>query len=86
MMVKGYTLPKIAVKLKIHISKGFYWCHKILYAIHSIGNQALKEIIESDETSILESDKGKKGIIHRKSRKSGGVATYKGITNEQIVS
>lgn len=47
MMVKGYTLPKIAEELHIHISTAFYWRHKILYAIRSLGHSTLKGIVES---------------------------------------
>lgn len=32
----------------------------------------------------MESDKGKRSITHRKSRKRGGVASKRGISNEQI--
>lgn len=48
MMVEGYTLPKIAKRLKIHISTAFYWRHKILFALRSMGYPMLKGIIESD--------------------------------------
>lgn len=84
MMVEGYTLPKIAEALDIHISTAFYWRHKILNALRSLGNDQLKGIIESDETFFLESDKGKKGIVHRKPRKRGGVAKKRGISKEQV--
>lgn len=84
MMVEGYTLPKISETLEIHISTAFYWRHKILNAVRSLGNQTLKGIVESDETFFLESDKGKKSITHRKARKRGGVATKRGISKEQI--
>ncbi len=52
MMVEGCTLPKIAKRLKIHISTAFYWRHKILFALRSMGYQMLKGIIESDEPSL----------------------------------
>lgn len=83
-MVEGLTLPKIAKALDIHISTAFYWGHKILFAIRSLGHQTLKGIIESDETFFLESEKGKKNITHRKPRKCGGVAKKRGISKEQI--
>ncbi len=54
MMVEGYTLPKISEALEIHISTAFYWRHKILNAVRSLGNQTLKGIVESDETFFLE--------------------------------
>jgi hypothetical protein len=84
MMMKGYTLPKIAEALDIHISTAFYWRHKILYAIRSLGHPILKGIVESDETYFLESEKGKQFIAHRKTRKRGGVAKKHDISKEQI--
>lgn len=84
MMVEGYSLRKIAKELKIHLSTAFYWRHKILFALQSLGHQPLKGIIESDETFFLESDKGKKNITHRKSQKRGGVSKKHGISKEQI--
>jgi len=59
-MVEGVTLPKIAEELEIHTSTAFYWRHKILNALRSLGFAKLRGIIESDETYFLESDKGKK--------------------------
>lgn len=50
LMAEGYSLPKIAKRLKIHLSTAFYWRHKILYSLRSIGFQTLKGIVESDET------------------------------------
>jgi transposase-like protein len=83
-MIDGVTLPKIAKELKIHISTAFYWRHKILNALRSLGFIKLKGIIESDETYFLESYKGKKRITHRKPRKRGGSAKKRGISKEQI--
>jgi len=68
LMVEGVTLPKIAEQLDIHVSTAFYWRHKILNALRSLGFSALRGIIKSDETYFLESDKGKKSISHRKPR------------------
>ncbi len=69
MMVDGYTLPKITDVLKTHSSTAFYWRHKILNALRSLGHSKLKGIVESDETYFLESHKGKKDISHREARK-----------------
>ncbi len=84
MMVEGYTLPKIAEKLDIHVSTAFYWWNKILNAIRSLGNQDLKGVVESDETFFLESEKGKKEITHRKARKRGGKANRRGLSIQQV--
>lgn len=37
-----------------------------------------------DETYFLYSEKGKRNISERKSRKRGGKAKYRGISNDQI--
>ncbi|XEC93104.1 IS1595 family transposase [Paenibacillus tarimensis] len=84
LMLAGVSLPKIAEELGILVATAFYWRHKILNVIRSQGFTKLKGIIESDETFFLESDKGKRQITHRKSRKRGGVASKRGISNEQI--
>lgn len=69
-MVEGYTLPKIAERLKIHISTAFYGRHKILNVLGSLGFNQLQGIVESDETFFRESLKGRK-ITHRKAKKRG---------------
>ena len=46
-------MPQIAVGLDIHVSTPFYWRHKILNALRSLGHLTLQGIVESD--------KGKKG-------------------------
>lgn len=92
MMVEGYTLPKIVERLDIHISTAFYWRHKILNALRSLGNSQLNGIVESDETHFLESEKGRKGgIPHRDARKRGRKVEderkekrKRGISKEQV--
>ena len=85
MMIEGQSsFRKIAKKLKIHLSTAFYWRHKILFALQSLGHKKLEGIIESDETFFLESNKGNKSISHRNPRKRGGVAKKRGISKEQI--
>lgn len=63
MMIEGYTLPKISEALEIHISTAFYWRHKILKAIRSLGNQTLKGIVERDETFFWKVIKGKNLLL-----------------------
>lgn len=84
MMVEGYTLPKIAKRLKIHISTAFYWRHKILSALGSLGFEQLQGIVESDETFFKESMKGKREITHRDAKERGGIDQKRGISNLKI--
>lgn len=83
MMVEGYTLPKIAERLKIHISTAFYWRHKILNALGTHGFNQLKGIVKSDETFFRESMKGRE-ITHRKPKKRGEKDEKRGISNQKI--
>ncbi len=84
MMVDGCSLRAIAKELKIHLSTAFFWRHKVLFALQSLGHQKLLGVVESDETFFLESDKGKKNLTHRKPRKRRGSASERGISKEQI--
>ncbi len=83
LMVEGYTLPKIAERLGIHLSTAFYWRHKVLFALRSLGFQTLKGIIESDETFFKESFKGRE-VVDRKPKKRGGRDKKRGISNLKI--
>ena len=83
MMVEGYTLPKIAERLKIHISTAFYWRHKILNALGSQGFKQLQGIVESDETFFRESMKGRE-ITHREAKKRGEKDEKRGISKLKI--
>lgn len=83
-MLNGLTLPKIAKLLGIHVSTAFYWRHKVLYALRSLGHDTLHGIVESDETFFLESHKARKPVTFRKPRKRGGVAKRRGISKEQV--
>ena len=84
LMVEGYTLPKIAKCLNIHISTAFYWRHKILNALGSLGFNQLQGIVESDETFFRESLKGRREITHRKAKKRGEKDNKRGISNLKI--
>ncbi|MCL6442270.1 MAG: IS1595 family transposase [Alicyclobacillus sp.] len=83
-MLDGLTLPKIAKLLHIHVSTAFFWRHKVLFALRSLGHDALNGIVESDETFFLESHKGRKPVTFRKPRKRGGVSKQRGISKEQV--
>lgn len=63
-MIEGYTLPKIVEQLEIHIITAFYWRHKILNALRSLGNSQLNGIIESDEAHSWNRRKVAKAAFH----------------------
>ena len=83
LMVEGYTLPKISERLGIHLSTAFYWRHKVLFALRSLGFQTLKGIVESDETFFKESLKGRE-VVDREPKKRGGRDKKRGISNLKI--
>ena len=88
-MMEGYSLRKIASLLEINLNTAFLWRHKILDSIRLNGRDCLSGIVEADETFFLESFKGnpsksKHFSMPRPSRKHGGKAAFRGISNEQI--
>jgi transposase-like protein/IS1 family transposase len=85
-MIKDFSLRKCAKLLHDEVTHVtlFYWRHKILSALKQIPTESFQGIIEMDETYFLYSEKGKRNISERKSRKRGGKAKYRGISNDQI--
>ncbi|SHR48938.1 Transposase and inactivated derivatives [Mycobacteroides abscessus subsp. abscessus] len=82
-MVDGYTLPKIAERLYIHISTVFYWRHKILNALRTHGFNLLEGIVESNETFFRESYKGC-DVTHREPKKRATKDEKRGISALKI--
>lgn len=82
-MAQSRTVRQSAADSKVHRNTRFRWRHRFLKWISQDRPARLHGITEVDETHILESDKGKKKRV-RKSRKRGGTATKKGISNEQV--
>jgi transposase-like protein len=82
-MEQGFSLRKCAKEVGITLQTSFEWRHKILHALSEIKTQSLEGIVESDETYVLYSEKGKHNLP-RKARKRGGVAKKRGISNEQV--
>lgn len=82
-MVQGLSIRKCAKLAGISVDTSFKWRHKILHALSEKKDQTLEGIVESDETYVLRSEKGKRGL-ERKPRKRGGKAKKRGISNEQV--
>ncbi|MDR6999110.1 IS1595 family transposase [Neobacillus niacini] len=83
LMVAGLTLPKIAERLKIHVSTAFYWRHKILNALSLQRFNQLEGIVESDETFFRESMKGRE-VTHREPKKRATKDEKRGISDLKI--
>ena len=60
----------------------FRWRHRFLAAARS-DSEVLKGIVEADETYVLESRKGARGL-GRKARRRGGKAKKRGLSREQV--
>lgn len=83
-MIDGISLAQAARRCGVHPTTAFRWRHRFLAALSSDKPKALSGIVESDETFILESFKGKRSGLPRKSRKRGGKSVKRGLSAEQI--
>ena len=83
-MIDGTTTSKSAKRCNVDYKTAFRWRHRFLEAISSDKPKTLSGLVESDETFILESFKGKRSDLPRKARKRGGKAAKPGLSAEQI--
>jgi hypothetical protein len=83
-MIEGYSLRKSSEMIEVHFVTLFYWRHKILSALKQMDSEQFSGIVEMDETYFLYSEKGKRKITGRKSRKRGGASKYRGISRDQV--
>jgi transposase-like protein len=83
-MIDGVSLAQAARRCDVHPTTAFRWRHRFLAALSGDKPKALSGIVEGDETFILESFKGKRSGLPRKSRKRGGKSAKRGLSAEQI--
>jgi transposase-like protein len=83
-MIEGVSVAKAARRCGVHYTTAFRWRHRFLEALSGDKPKTLAGIVESDETFVLESYKGKRSGMPRKSRKRGGSAAKRGLSVEQI--
>lgn len=83
-MIDGVSTAKAARRCEVHYTTAFRWRHRFLAALANDKPGTLSGIVESDETFILESFKGKRTGLPRKSRKRGGKSAKRGLSAEQI--
>ncbi|MDQ2818178.1 MAG: IS1595 family transposase [Candidatus Eremiobacteraeota bacterium] len=83
-MIDGVSTAKAARQCGVHYTTAFRWRHRFLAALAGDKPKALTGIVEGDETFILESFKGKRSGLPRKSRKRGGKSAKRGLSAEQI--
>ena len=87
--VAGVPIDKTAESFDMHHETVFNMRHKILYCIEQSLIETPTELIgtcETDETYVLESEKGRKfpENHHREPRKHGAKASKPGISNEYV--
>ena len=81
-LAKGETVKASAARCDVAVSTAFRWRHRFLAAARS-DSEVLKGIVEADETYVLESRKGARGL-GRKARRRGGKAKKRGLSREQV--
>jgi transposase-like protein len=83
-MIDGVSTAKAAQRCGVHYTTAFRWRHRFLMSLAGDKPKVLTGIVEGDETFILESFKGKRSNMPRKSRKRGGKSAKRGLSAEQI--
>jgi transposase-like protein len=83
-LIDGVSTAKAAQRCGVHYTTAFRWRHRFLASLAGDKPKALAGIVEGDETFILESFKGKRSAMPRKSRKRGGKSAKRGLSAEQI--
>lgn len=79
---EGESVVASAARCQVATTTAFRWRHRFLTAIKSAPSK-LKGIVEADETFVLSSCKGVRNL-DRKSRKRGGKAAKRGLSDEQV--
>jgi transposase-like protein len=83
-MIDGVSTAKAALRCGVHYTTAFRWRHRFLASLAGDKPKTLAGIVEGDETFILESFKGRRADMPRKSRKRGGKSAKRGLSAEQI--
>jgi hypothetical protein len=83
-MIEGVSIAKAAKRCDVHYTTAFRWRHRFLASLAGDKPKALAGIVEGDETFVLESFKGKRSGMPRKSRKRDGKSAKRGLSAEQI--
>ena len=83
-MIDGVSTAKAARRCGVHYTTAFRWRHGFLASLAGDKRKTLAGVVEGEETFILESFKGKRSDMSRKSRKRGGKSAKRGLSAEQI--
>ena len=79
-IVDGLTLRKAAARVGVHLETSFRWRHRFLASSKKVKAKKLSGIVEADETFILKSAKGSRGLVGRAPRKRGGKPSKTGTS------
>ena len=80
-ILESRTVRDAAQVVRIHRTTSFRWRHRFVPGAMRDRPRTLSAIVEADETSRLESQKGSRNL-RRPPRKRGGVARRRGINRE----
>jgi len=82
-MIEGKSERASAEECGVHYTTTFRWRHRFLRVPEEKQAQVLRGIAEADETFLLRSQKGERGL-QRRGRKRGGKASKPGRSSEQV--
>jgi IS1 family transposase len=82
-MLLGASIRRCAQEVGISTLTAFNWRHKLLNAFSEAVPEGFEGIVESDDIFFLHSEKGQ-CPTDRPSRNSGGTASKRGISDEQV--
>jgi transposase-like protein len=83
-LIDGVSTAQAARRCAVHYTTAFRWRHRFLAALAGDKPKTLSGIVEGDETFILQSFKGQRSGLPRKSRKRGGKSAKRGLSADQI--
>lgn len=82
-LVDRVSLRKAAVRADVCLETSFRWRHRFLQAAKDKRASVVAGIVEADETFILKSSKGSRGLVGRAPRARGGKAKKPGLSTDE---
>ena len=82
-LVDCVSLGKAAVRANVCLETSFRSRHRFLQAAKDMRASAVADIVEADETFILKSSKGSRGLVGRAPRARGGKAKRPGLSTDE---
>jgi transposase-like protein len=82
-IVDRLPLRKAAKRVGIALDTAFRWRHRFLERPQDMKPAKVEGVVEADETFILKSQKGARGIVGRKPRQRGGKASKPGLSTDE---